>query len=175
MVRRWSYLEKQNSNVKLSTVYFKKSFKSTVRFKRFSVRLTKLTRKKFTSRKIINSHCNFSLYAFSWSKSYKLLAKSTKLDQINNFFWVKSISAQNSRQSWSVSIINSLRFGISFNSLHINSGYHTQPLLFGDNFAFTKALDANTTYLMLNQISKITCFASLLRRILTIKVLKSIL
>ena len=83
MVRRWSYLKNYKpsqsaNNLKFTNTYFRKTFKSTVRFKKFSRSISKMSRKKYNFRKIVNSSYNFLAYAFYWTRVYKLISKESQ-------------------------------------------------------------------------------------------------
>lgn len=175
MVRRWSYLSNSITNIKLSTVYFKKSFKSTVRFKRFSVKLTKLTRKKFNSRKIINSHYNLMIYAFKWAKVYKLIMKNNKLLQINNFFARKSLLAQSSKQSWSNLIAGSKKLHVAFSSLRLNPNYHMKHLFFDSYFLYIRFSGGKVIFPKLNSVIMLYYYLNSIRRLITLATLKLIM
>jgi hypothetical protein len=91
MIRRWSYLDnfKTNtihSNSNFINVYFRKSFKSTVRFKRFSKTLSKLNRKKYNFRKIINSNYNLLSYALYWTRFYRQYMLLNKIVQLKYIY-----------------------------------------------------------------------------------------
>jgi hypothetical protein len=169
MVRRWSYLENQGKNIKLETVYFKKTFKSTVRFKKFSFRLTKLVRKKFNLRKVFNSHYNLPLYSFKWSKLYRILAFTNKLNQIDNFFLQKNTLLLKSKQHRASLIIASIKIGVALNTLHLNPDYHIQPLITNNNYLYlsTHTTSSTAKHPKLGDVNNLSHYISSFRRLIT--------
>ena len=174
MVRRWSYLEFQVNSTKVKDAYSKKTFKNTVRFKKFSDKITKALRKKFNSRKVFNSTYHLMIYAFRWVKYYRIIAFSEKLTQLNNFFPQKSLLGNNVNQQWSNSVIASLRTGINFKTLYVNSPACTQFLIFNANLGYSHTSNLEGMCPKQYQVEAMLKFSKSLRRLFTILQLANI-
>jgi hypothetical protein len=174
MVRRWSYLEYSVNSTRVKATYSKRTFKNTVRFKKFSDKATKVLRKKFNSRKVFNSTYHLMIYAFRWVKYYRVIAFKEKLTQLNNFFLQKLFPVNDINRQWSNSVIASLRTGINFKTLYVNSNTCTQFLIFNTNLGYSYTSNLEGMYPKQNQVEVMLKFSKSLRRLLTILQLSNI-
>lgn len=184
MIRRWSYLkndciELTPNNSSFTNVYFRKTFKSTVRFKRFSKVLSKLSRKKYNLRKINHSNYNLLSYTFSWIKFYSQYISLNKLTQLSSMYFLNKTSAPIFNQNKSNAIILSKNLGLSFVSLFISNKQAPQSLIFDKHFIY---LDKSKKHTIINNFSLINIskqkshvflFNKLLRRIFVVSILKN--
>jgi aminopeptidase-like protein len=75
MIRRWSYIasdkiEQNYIKQSLKPILIKKGFKQTVRFRKNHFKISKILKKRYSTRKIKNSNFSLIINAFSWSKFY---------------------------------------------------------------------------------------------------------
>jgi hypothetical protein len=75
MIRRWSYIasdniEQNHMKMSLKPILIKKGFKQTVRFKKNHFKITKILKKRYSTRKIKNSNFGLITNAFLWSRFY---------------------------------------------------------------------------------------------------------
>lgn len=145
MIRRWSYIEANSTllvikDLSFTNTHFKKTFKHTVRFKKFSKNFSKLTRKKYAFRKINNSNYNFLTCIYSWVKSYSKFVFVEKYIHTSNLYSLDSNSAVNFKQHWNNSIALSKASNYKFVSSRLSSNFYPISLKFYNDFLY---LDKN--------------------------------
>lgn len=139
MVRRWSYISSTcpvKVNPKFLGVYFRKSFKSTVRFKRFSKTYSKISRKKYNLRKLSNSNFNLLMYSYSWIKYYKKNIVRNSLRQLESLYLSRIVSLGSHLQGKSNAIIESKRTNSKLVSLKLTSSLSNNFIFFHQNTIF---------------------------------------
>jgi len=143
MVRRWSYLKTPSAtkvNSKFLAVYLRKSFKSTVRFKKFSKNFSKISRKKYNLRKLSNSNYNFLMYSYFWIKWYKKSIVANSLYQLDSLYPASLDIESSQSQKKTNSVITSKRIRLNLASLRLTSSLSNKLLYFQQSavFAVTK-------------------------------------
>ena len=86
MIRRWSYIASDNieqnyMKISLKPILIKKGFRQTVRFKKNHFKVTKILKKRYSTRKIKNSNFGLIINAFLWSRFYIYSSNYEKKNQ----------------------------------------------------------------------------------------------
>ena len=131
MVRRWSYLtdfEQQampnsaTAGSELLEAYLKRNFRNNVRSKKLQHGLTKVTRKRYSFRKLKNNSFTLLLHASSWA----YYIRQSKLSQSKNlFFDCISVSADAKR---SLLLLKSGAISLSSNFKILKPNFISQGL-----------------------------------------------
>lgn len=174
MVRRWSYLSTSpklfNPNGKLRRTYFKKTFKATVRFKRFFKNVSKLLRRKYNLRKMTNTSYTLLLYSYRWAKLYSQIKRTEVriqdyLAQARNATFVISEGA-----SLRNALAFSKQFCIPVSRPTITTTSHLKHLIFNTStvgYYSNSAKNTNLTHLYFNPYT--FHFSALILRILSLR------
>jgi hypothetical protein len=117
MVRRWSYLASDKIEyvvikAKLKPVLFKKGFKYTVRFRKNFSSISKVSKKRYSFRKIKNSNFPLIINSFAWAKSYLNLTFIEKKIQFKEMLLPNSSMSQNNFKAHMLSgfVHNNVKF-----------------------------------------------------------------
>lgn len=185
MIRRWSYIKANTKSLIIKdlsfvNIHFKKTFKHTVRFKKFSKNFSKLTRKKYAFRKINNSNYNFLTCIYSWVKSYNKFVFIEKCIHTNNFYLLDSSFSANFKQHWNNSIALSKISNYKFVSSQLSPNFYPVSLKFHNDFLYldknsqSKAFTTQDHSLLTNNSLYLLKFNKLLRKLFTLCVLTKV-
>jgi len=185
MIRRWSYINFCNvshtvKNLCFTDVHFRKTFKNAVKFKKFSKNLSKPVRKKYASRKIINSNYNLLTYAYFWVKSYNKFVFLEKCVHASNLYSLKKDSNINFKQYWNNSVALNKIAGYNFLSPQLSRTFYSMSLKHSYEFSFLSKASQNSIlseldYAFLTKHSlSVFRFNKLLRKIFILCIIKNI-